>query len=52
MNHDVSLSTGDFPGLSRAFVHERDIFLTHSLQVAVEAGKRERMRKNLDQVPV
>jgi len=40
---------GDFPGLSRAFVHERDIFLTHSLQMAVEAGKRERMRKNLDQ---
>lgn len=26
--------TGDYPALSRVFVHERDIYLTHSLQLA------------------
>lgn len=25
--------TGDFPGLSTVFVNERDMYLTHSLQL-------------------
>lgn len=44
--------TGEFPALGEVFVHERDIFLTHSLQIAALPRMERNGKGNMIVLPI